>query len=109
MVGDPTISYETTECIICFEQNEIVYLVCAHSMCIFCYETMLNQDTFKCPVCRTTVESFVPVPVPVPEPAPEQQDTIVERYINSECCYRNSNKLVYTAVTIGISILFFVI
>ena len=87
------IDVNSKECIICFEQNEMVDLSCSHSMCIFCYEKLLNQDNFKCPICRTIIES-----------SENQKINVTQQCINSEWCHRHNYKIFYATLSISISV-----
>ena len=45
-------------CIICLEDdNDMILFDCNHTICISCYEIMLNTyDVVKCPICRHVIE-----------------------------------------------------
>jgi hypothetical protein len=48
-----------TFCIICFElyQNNKLTLICNHTICLLCYEKLLNlHDKVHCPICRYVIE-----------------------------------------------------
>jgi hypothetical protein len=45
------------ECIICFEDyNDIIIFDCSHTICLVCYEKILNSNNPKCPVCRSDID-----------------------------------------------------
>lgn len=44
---------ENVECYICFEENiNLVTIKCTHSLCIKCYNKLLEQNYLNCPICR---------------------------------------------------------
>ena len=60
-------------CIICFEENqEKILFDCNHSICLFCYSKLLENDNVICPICRKIIDipvkpksSYVAIPIPV--------------------------------------------
>ena len=60
-------------CIICFEENqEKILFDCNHSICLFCYSKLLENDNVICPICRKIIDipvkpkcSCVAIPIPV--------------------------------------------
>ena len=51
---------DISSCIICMETNynEIIF-ECKHSICLNCYEKMLNMHNIVyCPICRNIVENI---------------------------------------------------
>lgn len=43
------------ECIICFEERELIAFPCAHKVCVVCYPKLK-----RCPLCNYEVVVFVP-------------------------------------------------
>jgi hypothetical protein len=47
-------------CIICFEENqEKIVFDCSHSICLVCYNKLLENYNVICPICRTIIENTV--------------------------------------------------
>lgn len=48
---------ELFECCICFaDNNEMMPIKCTHPICIKCYQTIINMNDKKCPLCREIME-----------------------------------------------------
>jgi hypothetical protein len=43
------------ECIVCFEERELIAFPCAHKVCVVCYPKLK-----RCPLCNYEVVVFVP-------------------------------------------------
>ena len=45
------------ECIICYEENQPpITFSCQHTICINCYQKLLNYRNYQCPICREPYE-----------------------------------------------------
>jgi len=57
---DSYIMINENNCVICFEVIDSHYYIifdCNHSICLFCYEKILNiHDEIICPLCRAVIE-----------------------------------------------------
>jgi len=50
----------STECIICFEDyNYMIIFDCSHTICLVCYEKILNTNNALCPVCRSDIDNNI--------------------------------------------------
>ena len=58
---------ETSECPVCYEDENVKKLSCGHTICRKCSKTWLK--VFKtCPLCRTIIKYRYPLPPKTPEP-----------------------------------------
>lgn len=50
----------STECIICFEDyNYMIIFDCSHTICLVCYEKILNTNNALCPICRSDIDNII--------------------------------------------------
>ncbi|XWV25863.1 hypothetical protein QJ857_gp1218 [Tupanvirus soda lake] len=48
---------EVVECCVCYDENiEMVSLQCCHPLCISCYNKLVNNKFFNCPLCTNPMK-----------------------------------------------------
>ena len=57
---DYNIIVESSDCIICYEYNDMIIFDCSHSICIVCYEKIINTSSL-CPICRNHIDRKQPI------------------------------------------------
>ena len=75
------------ECPICFETNESITFSCEHSICIRCYQSIIEkEDVIKCPMCRLVIEEFIPLQITqIAQLQPTNPNYMEDRRIASGC------------------------
>lgn len=61
-INNKSYKMENTEepCIICFEENkEKILFDCNHSICLFCYSKLLENNNAMCPICRKRIDNYM--------------------------------------------------
>ena len=88
------------ECPICYEESiELITFSCTHSICIHCYQKLLQQETdVTCPFCRTIIDIESP-------PIAQYEHSYICMYLQRYCKYMLS--MLLTAVFFGIIIVLF--
>ena len=74
------------ECVICTNDREYIEFECKHTVCIHCYQELLNRN-HSCPFCRNEIEPIeieIEQPIVIEQPhTPNQllQLTLIHIYV----------------------------